>query len=187
MKSLLLEETSLGYGHPWASWCSLMRPTLFYILLNKKARVLLWRLTHANQVQQVQRVVWIFERAQASKSHQVQKTQKEREGKEREVCRGEVGEAGGENKSRAVFLLGQKFEHTENNSGIGHPTNLWSLSTAWSSFRWLHRMKWNWQFGNVALAMWSWQLGNVDMAIEQHALCKMLKWTLLTDEVNLTK
>jgi hypothetical protein len=36
-------------------------------------------------------------------------------------------------------------------------------------------MKWNWQFGNVALAMWSWQLGNVDMAIEQHALCKMLK------------
>jgi hypothetical protein len=40
------------------------------------------------------------------------------------------------------------------------------LSTAWSSFRRLHRMKWNWQFGNVALAMQSWQLGNVDMAIE---------------------
>jgi hypothetical protein len=37
----------------------------------------------------------------------------------------------------------------------------------------VHRMKWAWQFGNVALAMWSRQLGNVDMAIEQHALCKM--------------
>jgi hypothetical protein len=31
--SLLLEETSLGYGHPWASWCSLMSPTLICKLI----------------------------------------------------------------------------------------------------------------------------------------------------------
>lgn len=180
MKSLLLEETSLGYGHPWASWCSLMSPTLFYILLNKKARVLLWSLTHANQVQQVQGVVWIFERAQASKSHQVQKTQKEREGKEREVWRGEGGEACGENKSRAVFLLGQKFEHTKNNSGIGHPTNLWRLSTAWSSFR--QSIGWS-GIGNLAMLLWECGHGNWATCTLQNAEVNFANWWSQLDKI----
>ncbi len=188
MKSLLLEETSLGYGHPWSSWCSLMSPTLFYILLNKKKRVLLWSLAHANQVQQVQRVVWIFERAQASKSHQVQKTQKEREGKEREVWREEGGEACGENKSRAVFLLGLKFEHTKNNS-TSH--KFWSLSTAWSSFR--QSIGWS-GIGNLAMLPWrcgvgnlgmrTWQLNNMHFAKCRSELCKLIKSTWQNNQIS---
>jgi hypothetical protein len=62
-----------------------------------------------------------LQNALKSKKHK----KKEKERKERfGGGRGEGGEACRENKSRAVFLLGQKFEHTKNNSGIEHPTNL---------------------------------------------------------------
>lgn len=171
MKSLLLEETSLGYGHPWASWCSLMSPTLFYILLNKKARVLLWSLTHANQVQQVQGVVWIFERAQASKSHQVQKNTK------RKRRKGKRGLEGGGGRS----LWGKQIK-----GSLSFGPEVWAHQKQfrhWTSHKFMkvvdslkliqavHRMKWNWQFGNVALGMWTWQLSNMHFAKCWSELC----------------
>ncbi len=38
MKLWLLERTSLGYGHTWTSWPSIMNQTSFYLLLEQKKR-----------------------------------------------------------------------------------------------------------------------------------------------------
>ncbi len=38
MKLWLLERTSLGYGHTWTSWPSIMSQTSLYLLLEQKER-----------------------------------------------------------------------------------------------------------------------------------------------------